>query len=480
VLDSKSFRQYAHQLVDWMADYLDEVESYPVLSRQKPGELLDQLPDEAPSEAESMDAILEDMEELILPGLTHWQSPHFYAYFPANSSYPSLMAEMLMATFGVNTFSWITSPAGTELEERMMDWLAKLIGIPESWSGVIQSTASEASLVALLTARERASDFSINEKGYHGEEKFRVYGSEQLHSSIEKAVKIAGMGRENYVKVKADETFAMEGKALCKAIQDDLKAGYRPLCVVAGMGTTSSTAVDDLESCAEICKEFDLWLHVDAAYAGTALILPEYKHWMKGIELADSFVFNPHKWMFTNFDCSAYFVKDEASLVRTFEMSPEYLKSDQDREVKNYRDWGIPLGRRFRALKLWFVMRNFGVKNMQDILRKHMSLTQLLLKKIEAHPQLEVLAPVNLNLICFRLNPGGMSDQDLNELNARLLTRINQTGKAFLIHTKLRGAYTLRIVLGNPRHEERHVSEAWEVLNEALEELMESMSDYQE
>jgi len=218
VLDSKSFRQYAHQLVDWMADYLDEVESYPVLSRQKPGELLDQLPDEAPSEAESMDAILEDMEELILPGLTHWQSPHFYAYFPANSSYPSLMAEMLMATFGVNTFSWITSPAGTELEERMMDWLAKLIGIPESWSGVIQSTASEASLVALLTARERASDFSINEKGYHGEEKFRVYGSEQLHSSIEKAVKIAGMGRENYVKVKADETFAMEGKALCKAI----------------------------------------------------------------------------------------------------------------------------------------------------------------------------------------------------------------------------------------------------------------------
>lgn len=464
MLDSQSFRKYAHQLVDWMADYLDEIEQYPVLSQQEPGELLAKLPLSPPDASEPMDEILRDMEKLVIPGLTHWQSPNFYAYFPANSSYASILAEMLMAAMGINTFSWITSPAATELEERMMDWLGQMIGIPDSWDGVIHSTASEASFTAIITAREQASKFLVNEKGLQGSPRFRVYGSAQLHSSIEKAVKIAGLGRENYVNVEVDEVFAMREDALRAAIKEDLEKGYHPLCIVNGMGTTSSTAIDDLEMCGRVAREYKLWLHVDAAYAGSALILPEYRHWMKGIEMADSFVFNPHKWLFTNFDCSAYFVRDKAALIRTFQMSPAYLRASNDDVVKNYRDWGLPLGRRFRALKLWFVLRNFGVKNMQSILRGHMTLTQKLLKKMEAHPHIEILAPVNLNLICFRYNPGGLSEPELNSLNESLLQKINASGKAYLVQTRLNGKFTLRVVLGHPKHEGRHVEEVWELI----------------
>ncbi|MCI4668857.1 MAG: pyridoxal-dependent decarboxylase [Bacteroidia bacterium] len=471
MLNSKSFREYAHKMVDWMADYLDEVEKYPVLSRNQPGDLLNSLPSFAPSESEPMDVILQDMEKLIMPGITHWQSPNFYAYFPANSSYASLLGEMITACLGVNGFSWVTSPAATELEERMMDWLGDMIGIPKSWDGVIQSTASEATFVAIVSAREQLSDFQINEKGFPSGKVYRVYGSAQLHSSIEKAVKIAGLGRENYVKVEVDEKFAMKKEALGKAIKDDIEQGYVPLCVINGMGTTSSTAMDDLEMCGEICKEFGIWLHVDAAYAGAALILPEYQYLMKGIEMADSFVFNPHKWLLTNFDCSVYFVKDKHSLIRTFQISPAYLKAANDDVVKNYRDWGLPLGRRFRALKLWFVLRNFGIKEMQKVLRKHMELTQVLLKKMEGHPQIEILAPVNLNLICFRYNPGYHTEEKLNQINEKLLTRINDTGNAFLIQTLLNEKYTIRIVLGHPKHEERHVEEVWQLISEAIKQI---------
>lgn len=469
MLDSKSFREHAHKMVDWIADYIEEVETYPVLSTQQPGELLKKLPPHLPEEPESMDHILLDMEKLVMPGLTHWQSPNFYAYFPANSSYASILGEMMMAGLGINTFSWITSPAATELEERMMDWLAQAIGIPESWDGVIQVTASEASFNAIVTARERASKFLVNEKGLQQSPRFRVYGSAQLHSSIEKAVKIAGLGRENYVEVEVDEAFAMKESALRQAIEDDLAKGYHPLCIVNGMGTTSSTAIDDLDMCGRIAEAYDLWLHVDAAYAGAALILPEYRHWMKGIERADSFVFNPHKWLLTNFDCSAYFVKDKDSLIRTFQMNPAYLKASNDDVVKNYRDWGLPLGRRFRALKLWFVLRNFGLKNMQKILRGHMSLTQKLLAKMKAHPHIEILAPVNLNLICFRYNPGHLSEEELNQLNKQILDKINASGNAYMVQTNLAGKFTIRIVLGHPKHEERHVEEVWGVIQNSIE-----------
>ncbi|MEL6842129.1 MAG: aminotransferase class I/II-fold pyridoxal phosphate-dependent enzyme, partial [Bacteroidota bacterium] len=345
-LDAASFREQAHKLVDWMADYLEGVESYPVKSQVKAREILEQLPLNPPQEAESMDAIFADFQRIILPGITHWQSPKFFSYFPANSSYASLLGEMLTATLGAQCMIWETSPAAAELEERVMEWLAQMIGLPSYFSGVIQSTASDGTLIALLTAREKASNFQVNEIGLRQHPQYRVYASGQTHSSIEKAVKIAGLGRENCVYVAADQEYAMDPESLQKALQADLQAGLKPLCVIATLGTTSSTAIDPLEPIAKICEEYNVWLHVDAAYAGNALILPEYRHWIEGIERVDSFVFNPHKWLFTNFDCTAYYVRSEEYLIRTFEILPEYLKTRHDKVVNNYRDWGIALGRR--------------------------------------------------------------------------------------------------------------------------------------
>ncbi|MDZ7714980.1 MAG: aminotransferase class I/II-fold pyridoxal phosphate-dependent enzyme [Balneolaceae bacterium] len=328
-----------------MADYMENADQYPVKPNVSPGDILKQLPKHAPQAGESFEQLVKDFNEIIMPGMTHWESPKFMGYFPANKSYPSILAEMLTATLGAQCMSWITSPAATELEERVMKWLREMIGLPNEFTGVIQDTASTATLTALLMAREQIPGFKINEDGFSETEQFTVYCSSETHSSIEKDVKIAGFGKRNLRKIPVDQNFALKPQELEKRIRKDLENGIKPACVVATIGTTGSTAIDPLKEIADICDRYEIFLHVDAAFAGTALLLPEYRWMIEGIESVDSFVFNPHKWMFTNFDCSAFYVQDEALLVKTFEITPEYLKTPEDKRVKNYRDWGIPLGR---------------------------------------------------------------------------------------------------------------------------------------
>jgi aromatic-L-amino-acid decarboxylase len=368
-MDREKFRKYGYECVDWIVDYLENVEKLPVRARVKPGEIRGLIPDQAPSTGESMDTIFADFQKIILPGMTHWQHPSWFAYFSANNSPPSILAEMLTAGMGAQCMVWETSPSAAELEERVLDWLRQMLGLPEGMEGVIQDTASTASLVSLLVARERATDFKSNTAGL--QEKLVVYVSEEAHSSVEKGVKIAGFGKENIRCVPTDAAFAMIPEKLEEAIAADKYSGRKPCCVVATVGTTSSAAIDPLRPIGQICRKYGLFLHVDAAYAGTAAILPEKQWMLDGSEYADSFVFNPHKWMMTNFDCSAHFVKDAGALIRTFEIHPEYLKTGVDAVVKNYRDWGIQLGRRFRALKLWFVLRYYGVVGIQAAFGTH-------------------------------------------------------------------------------------------------------------
>ena len=472
MITTSEFRDHAHRFVDWMADFFEQVEHLPVKSSVKPGEIYRQLPESPPGAGETIDQIMEDFQHIIMPGMTHWQSPSFFAYFPANSSYPSVLAEMLTATLGAQCMVWDTSPAAAELEEKMMNWLRQMTGLPASWDGVIQDTASAATLVAILSAREKYSDFQVNETGIHHQKSFRVYCTSETHSSLEKAVKIAGLGRNNLIRVAVDEQFRMRPEDLEKAIGSDLRNGKAPLAVVATIGTTSSTAIDPLEPIAAICRKYDTWLHVDAALAGTALVLPEYRWMIRGIEDADSFVFNPHKWMFTNFDCSAYFVKDRETLIRTFEILPEYLKTKSRGMVNDYRDWGIALGRRFRALKLWFVIRNFGVQGIQDRVRMHITLARNLAQEIGEHPDFELLNIPQLNTVCFRYRPSGITtEHELDALNEKLLTTLNATGKIFLSHTRLNGKYTLRMVTSQTYVQEKHVMMAWDLIRRTAAQL---------
>lgn len=471
-MKKEEFRAYAHQVVDWMADYLEEKENYPVTPNVAPKAIFNQIPAFAPEKPESFEVIFKDFQEIIVPGMTHWQHPSFFGYFPANNSEPSVLAEMLMATLGAQCMSWITSPAATELEERVCDWLRDAKGIDSSWKGVIQDTASTATLSAILTAREKATQFQINEKGFTGKEHFRVYSSSHVHSSIDKALKIAGIGMKNLVRIPVDKNFAMIPEELDLAIQQDLAAGFRPLCVVSALGTTSSTAVDPIFEITQITRKHGIWHHIDAAFAGTALLLPEFQYLIKGHEFADSYVFNPHKWMFTNFDCTILYVREPKFLVNTFSMTPEYLKTKLDDEVNNYRDWGIQLGRRFRALKLWFVIRSYGLEGIREKLRKHLQLAQLAKSWIESMPQLEILAPVNFNTICFRYFGDGISDEKLNNLNESWMNSVNATGKVFFTHTKLDGKFVIRWVIGQTDVEEKHIRNAWGLLLEKLEQTV--------
>lgn len=464
------FRKIAHEFVDWMADYLEQVEQYPVKSPVTPGAILRQLPEHPPSAGEPMETLFADFQRIIMPGITHWQSPNFFAYFNANSSYPSLLAEMLTATLGTQCMIWETSPAAAELEERVMDWLGQMLGLPAGFVGVIHDTASTATLCALLTAREVATQFAVNREGLTGGEKLRVYCSEETHSSIEKAGKIMGIGKENVVKIATDPSLAMDAARLRAAIAQDGEDGFIPMAVVATLGTTSTTAVDPLPEIADVCGTHKLWLHVDAAHAGTALLLPEFRWMIEGISGVDSFVFNPHKWMFTNFDCTAYFVKNVELLVRTFEILPEYLKTNPLGDVKNYRDWGIPLGRRFRALKLWFVIRSFGVRGLQEKVRSHISWAQALSKEIIAHDAFELMAPAPFNLVCFRYRPAG-DENTLDDLNQRLLTNLNKSGKVYLTHTRIRGCYALRMCIGQTSTTPEHVKKAWNFIQATAAEM---------
>ncbi|TVR66618.1 MAG: aspartate aminotransferase family protein [Spirochaetaceae bacterium] len=467
----EEFRSAAHELVDWMADFLSTIEERPVRAQVEPGEVIARLPDAPPVEGEAFAAIMEDFREILVPGITHWQHPSFFAYFPANSSYPSILAEMLMATLGVQGMSWQTSPSATELEQQVMRWLRDMIGLPASFEGVIQDTASTGTLVALITARERATGYRINEEGFARAGRLTVYASSQTHSSIEKGVKIAGYGRENLRLVDVDGNYAMRPEALRAAILADREAGCVPTCVVVTIGTTGSTAVDPLKEIVEIAREFGLWVHVDAALAGTAMVLPEMRRLQEGIEGIDSYVFNPHKWMFTNFDCTAYFVRDRDALLRAFEIHPEYLRTKEGDRVNNYRDWGIQLGRRFRSLKLWFVIRSYGVAGLQRVIREHLALAQWLREQVEAAPDFELLAPVPLNTLCLRYRPAGgtapgSGEEELNALNAEIMERANATGRAYFTHTKLDGRYVIRFVIGQTYTERRHVEAGWKLLVE--------------
>ncbi len=462
-----AFRAEAHRMADRMADYFEQIEQYPVKSQVKPGEILGQLPATPPGQPESMVQVMADFDRIILPGITHWQNPNFFAFFPANSSYPSVLAEMLTAALGQQGMIWETSPAAAELEERVMEWLKQMCGLPDNWTGVIQDTASASTLAALLTAREKVTGFRVNEEGSSDTDKLRVYCSTETHSSIEKAVKIAGIGRKNLVKVAVDKNFSMQSSALHDTIEADLEAGFQPLCVIATIGTTGSTAVDPIRQIGKICSKNNIWLHVDAAYAGTAMVLPEMRHFADGLELADSYVFNPHKWMFTNFDCSAYFVRDPQMLIRTFEILPEYLKTRTRGQVNDYRDWGVALGRRFRALKLWFVIRNFGVEGIRQKVRLHLELAQWLASEIRQSADFELLAPVDFSLVCFRYLPSGITDEaSINEINERLLQTLNAGGKLYMTHTKLNGKYTLRMVIAQTYVEKHHVENAWKLIRE--------------
>ena len=376
------FRRYGHSMVDWIAQYYESVEQYPVLSQVTPGEIRAGLPAEPPREGQLFEDMLKDVTELILPGVTHWQSPNFFAFFPANTSGPAILAELLSAGLGVQGMLWTTSPACTELETHMLDWVADMLDLPEkfksssSGGGVIQDSASSASLVALLAARERATGFASNEQGLS--ERLVAYASTQAHSSIEKAVKIAGLGRQNLRLIDVDETYAMRADALAEQIRKDRSAGYKPAFACATVGTTSSNALDPLAEIGRICQQEGIWLHVDAAMVGTAAICPEFRYIHQGLELADSYCFNPHKWMFTNFDCDCFYVADRAALINTLSVLPEYLRNEatESGAVIDYRDWQIPLGRRFRSLKLWFVIRHYGVEGLQFHIRRHVELAQ--------------------------------------------------------------------------------------------------------
>ena len=465
------FRKHAHELVEWMAHYLENVENYPVKSQIKPGEILKKLPDKPPLKAQPFEDLVKDLDEIIMPGITHWQSPNFFAYFPANSSPPSILAEMIISAIGAQCMNWETSPAAAELEEKMLVWLRDMIGLPGYFEGVIQDSASTATLAAILTAREKVTGFRINETGAGSAGKLRIYCSEQAHSSVEKGVKISGIGKSNLVKIPVRNDFSMDPVLLEKAVEKDIESGYLPCCVIATIGTTGTTAVDPLKEIGLVCAKNNIWLHVDAAMAGTALILPEFQWMIEGKEYVDSFLFNPHKWMFTNFDCTAFFIKDASLLIKTFEILPEYLKTRTRGKVNDYRDWGIPLGRRFRALKLWSVIRSYGTEGLQDRIRQHIRFATELKDMMLQEKDFEILAPVVINVVCFRYAPEVIDETERNGLNEKLNHRLNDSGKIYLSHTVLNGKYTLRMVTGQTNVTLEHVKNAWELIRETARDL---------
>ncbi len=466
----EEFRRYGRAVVDWIADYYQRVESLPVLSQVEPGQIRASLPAEPPTHGEDFDAILKDVEELIMPGVTHWQSPNFFAFFPANISGPSLLGELLSAGLGVQGMLWATSPACTELETHVLDWLVDMMGLPLKFKssatggGVIQDSASNASLCALLTARERATGYGSNERGCDG--RLIAYASSQTHSSIEKGIKIAGLGRQNLRVIEVDERFAMRPESLAQQIEHDRQAGLIPCFVCATVGTTASHAMDPVPEIGRICREQGVWLHVDAAMSGTAALCPEFRHIQDGLELADSYCFNPHKWMFTHFDCNCFFVADRGALIRTLSILPEYLRNQatESGAVIDYRDWQIPLGRRFRSLKLWFVIRHYGVEGLRYHVRRHVEMAQEFTAWVEQDERFEIAAPVPLNLVCFRHRGG-------DEINQQLLERLNQSGDLYLTHARLDDQFTLRVCVGQTHTEFRHVERAWQRIRQVAVEL---------
>lgn len=460
------FRRRGREVIDWIADYMERVEEYPVLSKVKPGDVRAQLPGHPPKTGEPFHQVLADLDRIVIPGITHWQSPGFFAFFNANASGPAILGDLVSSGLGVQGMLWATSPACTELETHVMDWLVEMLELPPAFlssgtgGGVIQDSASSATLTAIIAAREAATTGAVNRTGSLGN--LVAYTSTQAHSSIEKGIRIAGIGINNLRTIQVDAAFAMEPAKLELAIQEDLAEGRLPFFVCATIGTTSSTAIDPVREIGEVCRRHGLWLHVDAALAGTAALLPEMRWIHDGIELADSYVFNPHKWMLTNFDCTAFFVADRAALIGALSVLPEYLRNDASASgaVIDYRDWQIPLGRRFRALKLWFVIRHYGVDGLRAFVGEHLRLARLFASWIDADDDFDLAAPVPVNLVCFR-HMGG------DNVNQRIMERVNQSGEIYLTHTRLNGELTLRMSIGQTHTEERHVRNAWSLIRKA-------------
>lgn len=469
-MSPEEFRRWGRAVVDWIADYQERVESLPVRSPVQPGQIRAALPEQPPQTGEPFDTILQDLDRVILPGVTHWQSPNFFAFFPANASGPAILADLVSSGLGVQGMLWATSPACTELETHVLDWLVDMLGLPDRFKstgaggGVIQDSASSAALCALLAAREQATHFESNRRGCDG--RLVAYTSTQAHSSIEKAVRIAGLGQQNLRLIEVDEHFALRPDALAQRLERDRQAGLVPCFVGATIGTTSSNALDPLPAIGRLCRAQGLWLHVDAAMAGTAAVCPEFRHLHAGLELADSYCFNPHKWMFTNFDCDCFYVADRAALIQTLSVLPEYLRNQasQSGAVIDYRDWQVPLGRRFRSLKLWFVIRHYGVEGLRHHIRRHVELAQQFARWVEAADGFEVVVPPPLNLVCFRHVAG-------DDFNERLMDRLNRSGQLYLTHTRLNDRLVLRFCVGQTFTEARHVRQAWERIQQTAAEL---------
>ncbi len=472
-MSGEAFRRHAHELIDWIIDYQERrVEELPVLSRVEPGAVRAKLPADPPEHGEPFESMLRDVEEILLPGITHWQSPDFFAFFPANTSYPAILGELLSSGLGVQGMLWATSPACTELETHVLDWLVGMLGLPDAFrstntgGGVIQDSASSATLCAILAARERATKYASNERGL--DRRLVAYASLEAHSSVVKGMRIAGIGRENLRLIETDETFAMRPDLLGERIRQDRDAGLLPFFVCATVGTTSSNAIDPVAEIGSICEREGLWLHVDAAMSGTAALCPEFRYIHNGLEEAASYCFNPHKWMFTTFDCDCFYVADRSALIRALSILPEYLKNKatESGAVIDYRDWQVPLGRRFRALKLWFVVRHYGVEGLRYHVRRHIELAQRFRLWVEADERFELAAPAPLNLVCFRHRAG-------DDVNRELLERLNRSGDLYLTHTILDNRYVLRLCVGQARTEERHVVDAWRRIQRTAQDLEE-------
>jgi aromatic-L-amino-acid/L-tryptophan decarboxylase len=470
-MDPEEFRRIGKEVVDWMADYLKNAEKYPVFSQVKPGDIKRQLPTAPPAAAEDMETILADFHRIILPGITHWNHPGFLAYFANSASAPGIIAEMLATSLNVNGMLWRTSPSATELEEVVLDWFRQMLGLPSGFYGVIIDTASVSSLVALTAARE-AVHKRVRAEGLSGRTdlpRLRLYCTEHTHSSIEKAAIVLGIGQEGVRKISSDTEYRMIPKALERALEEDKKNGWLPFAVVATVGTTSSTSIDPVPAIADICQREHMWLHVDGAYGGAAAILPEMRSVLDGCDRADSFVTNPHKWLFTPMDCSVLFTRHVDILKQAFSLVPEYLKTT-DGVVNNYMDWGVQLGRRFRSLKLWFIIRSFGIEGLASRLREHCRLACEFASWVDADKNFERLAPVPFSVVCFRFHPKGISDEAaLEKMNAQIIEHVNATGDIFLSHTKLNGRYSIRIAIGNIATAEKHVKRAWELITTEAE-----------
>ncbi len=463
------FRKAGHQLIDWIADYRAHVAELPVMARSAPGEVKSQLPAHPPLAPEPFDSILRDLDAIVVPGLSHWQHPQFFGYFPSNGLLASVLGDFTSTGLGVLGLSWQSSPALTEIEEVVTDWMRQMTGLSEAWSGVIQDTASTSTLVALLSAREKATNYSLSRGGMQAEARpLIVYTSAHSHSSVEKAALLAGFGRENVRQVEFDAEYGMRAEALDAAISRDLAAGLHPCAVVATTGTTTSTALDPVEAIAQVARRHGIWLHVDAAMAGSAMILPECRWMWQGIESADSLVLNPHKWLGVAFDSSLYYVRDAEHLIRVMSTNPSYLRSAADAQVKNLRDWGLPLGRRFRALKLWFMIREQGVTALQTRLRRDMENAKWFAAQVQAAPDWRVLAPVPLQTVCIRHEPAGLEGEALDRHTLAWADRVNRSGSAYLTPAILDGRWMVRVSIGALPTEREHVESLWILLRAAV------------